>query len=63
MADQETEEEMLLLVLLNRRRRRRRRAACRETWCRGWIRRRQSQGVHGNLLQELNAEDPYFRIL
>ncbi|XP_070550778.1 uncharacterized protein [Ptychodera flava] len=52
------DEEVLLLLLLLRRCRRRRRAACRTTWTRQWIMRRQAQGVYANLVQELRAEDP-----
>ena len=41
-----------------RRRRRRMRAACRTTWSRTWIQRRQRRGVFVNLLRELEEEDP-----
>ena len=48
----------LLLILLMRRRRRRWRAACRTTWSKTWIQKRQEQGVFGNLLRELRDDDP-----
>ena len=48
----------LLLILLMRRRRRRLRAACRTTWSKTWIQKRQGHGVYANLLRELQADDP-----
>ena len=48
----------LLFILLMRRRRRRWRAACRTTWSKTWIQKRQGHGVYANLLQELQGDDP-----
>ena len=52
------DENALLLMLVLRRRRRRLTAACRTTWVRSWIQRRQRQGVYANLHRELDADDP-----
>ena len=46
----------LLFILLMRRRRRR--AACRTTWSKTWIQKRQGHGVYASLLRELQGEDP-----
>ena len=46
----------LLSILLMRHRRMR--AACRQTWSRSWIQRRQGNGVYANIIRELSAEDP-----
>lgn len=41
-----------------RRRRRRMRAACRTTWSKTWIQRREGRGVYANLLREIEQQDP-----
>ena len=61
------EKAVELLMLVLRRRRRRLTAACRTTWVRSWIQRRQRQGVYANLHRELDADDPemfrqYYRL-
>eukprot|EP00794_Sanderia_malayensis_P010419 gene10419-11510_t len=52
------DEEILLFLLLMRRARRRLQAANRTQWSTPWILRRDTLGVHENLVCELAAEDP-----
>ena len=56
--EDEINKYILLTFLLLRRNQRRRRAAKRNTWSKSWIKRRKTLGMHANLVQELNAEDP-----
>ena len=51
-------QKLLLFILLRRRQRHRCKASCRALCTKRWMWRRTGQGAYGNLLRELNAEDP-----